>query len=47
MQGVAVIVLAIPFGRYPDLASLFNDVPADVVVIDTSNADRRIKGANG
>lgn len=37
MQGVAVIVLAIPFGRYGDLASLFNDVPADVVVIDTSN----------
>jgi 8-hydroxy-5-deazaflavin:NADPH oxidoreductase len=37
VQGVAVIVLAIPFGKYPDLASLFNDVPADVVVIDTSN----------
>ena len=37
VQGVAAIVLAIPFGRYPDLASLFNDVPADVVVIDTSN----------
>ena len=37
VQGVAVIVLAIPFGRYLDLASLFNDVPADVVVIDTSN----------
>lgn len=37
VQGIEVIVLAIPFGRYPDLASLFNDVPADVVVIDTSN----------
>ena len=37
VQGVAVIVLAIPFGRYPDLANLFNDVPANVVVIDTSN----------
>ncbi|WP_315831587.1 NADPH-dependent F420 reductase [Bradyrhizobium prioriisuperbiae] len=37
VQDVAVIVLAIPFGRYPDLASLFNKVPADVVVIDTSN----------
>ena len=37
VQGVEAIVLAIPFGKYPDLASLFNDVPADVVVIDTSN----------
>jgi 8-hydroxy-5-deazaflavin:NADPH oxidoreductase len=37
VQGVAAIVVAIPFGRYPDLASLFNNVPADVVVIDTSN----------
>jgi predicted dinucleotide-binding enzyme len=37
VQGVEAIVLSIPFGRYPDLASLFSDVPADVVVIDTSN----------
>ena len=37
MQGVEVIVLSIPFARYPDLANLFNDVPTGVVVIDTSN----------
>ena len=37
VQGVEAIVLAIPFAKYPDLANLFNDVPADVVVIDTSN----------
>jgi predicted dinucleotide-binding enzyme len=37
VQGVAVIVLAIPFGRYPDLTGLLIDVPADVAVLDTSN----------
>ena len=37
VRGVSVIVLSIPFARYRDLAGLFNDVPADVVVIDTSN----------
>ena len=37
VQGVSVIVLAIPFAKYRDLAGHFNDVPADVVVIDTSN----------
>jgi predicted dinucleotide-binding enzyme len=37
VQGVSAIVLAIPFSRYRDLAGLFDDVPADVVVIDTSN----------
>ncbi|HEX9448048.1 MAG TPA: NAD(P)-binding domain-containing protein [Dongiaceae bacterium] len=37
VQDVSAIVLVIPFGRYPDLAGLFNDVPADVVMIDTSN----------
>ena len=37
VQGVQAIVLSIPFGRYPDLANLFNEVPADVAVIDTSN----------
>ena len=31
VQGVEVIVLSIPFGRYPDLANLFSDVPTDVV----------------
>jgi len=37
VQGVEAIVLSIPFGRYPDLADLFNEVPTDVAVIDTSN----------
>ena len=37
VQGVSVIVLSIPFASYPDVADLFKDVPADVVVIDTSN----------
>lgn len=34
---VEVIVLSIPFAKVPDVAGLFADVPADVVVIDTSN----------
>ena len=34
---VDVIVLSIPFAKIPDVAGLFIDVPADVVVIDTSN----------
>ncbi len=37
MQGVEAIVLSVPFGRYPDLANLFNGMPTDVAVIDTSN----------
>ena len=37
VQSVQVIVLSIPFGRYPDLASLFSDVPTGIAVIDTSN----------
>jgi 8-hydroxy-5-deazaflavin:NADPH oxidoreductase len=37
VQGVEVIVVSIPFAKYPDLAYLFSDAPADVVVIDTSN----------
>lgn len=37
VQGVEVIVLSIPFAKFPDLANLFDDVPANVVVIDTSN----------
>ena len=37
VQGVEAIVLSIPFAKYPDLANLFNDVPTDVAVIDTSN----------
>jgi 8-hydroxy-5-deazaflavin:NADPH oxidoreductase len=37
VQGVQAIILSIPFGKYTDLANLFDDVPDDVVVIDTSN----------
>jgi predicted dinucleotide-binding enzyme len=37
VQGVEAIILSVPFGRYPDLTNLFNDVPIDVAVIDTSN----------
>jgi len=33
-----VIVLSIPFAKDPDLATLFDDVPNDVAVIDTSNS---------
>lgn len=35
--GVDAVVVSIPLAKYPDLASLFGQVPADVVVIDTSN----------
>lgn len=37
VKDVGVIVLSIPFASIPDVAELFADVPADVVVIDTSN----------
>jgi 8-hydroxy-5-deazaflavin:NADPH oxidoreductase len=36
-KDVEVVVLSIPFAKYPNLASLFSNVPAEVVVIDTSN----------
>ena len=37
VRDVDVVILSIPFARYPDLAGLFSDVPAEVAVIDTSN----------
>jgi predicted dinucleotide-binding enzyme len=37
VQDVDVVVLSLPFGAYPGLAGLFNTVPAEVVIIDTSN----------
>jgi predicted dinucleotide-binding enzyme len=37
VKDVEVIVLSIPFASIPEVAGLFADVPADVVVIDTSN----------
>lgn len=37
VKDVEAIILSIPFAKTPDVAGLFADVPADVVVIDTSN----------
>ncbi|ACM29783.1 NADPH-dependent F420 reductase [Rhizobium rhizogenes] len=37
VKGVDVVILSIPFSAYSDLAGLFEDVPANVVVVDTSN----------
>jgi 8-hydroxy-5-deazaflavin:NADPH oxidoreductase len=37
VRDVEVVILSIPFSKYPDLAQLLVDVPADVIVVDTSN----------
>lgn len=37
VTGVEVIVLSVPFGKIPELAGLFKNVPLSVPVIDTSN----------
>ncbi|WP_411961783.1 NADPH-dependent F420 reductase [Mesorhizobium sp. ES1-6] len=37
VKDVDVVVVSIPFGKNPELAPLFAGVPANVVVIDTSN----------
>jgi predicted dinucleotide-binding enzyme len=37
VKDVEVVVLSIPFAKYPDLASLLSNIPAEVVVLDTSN----------
>ncbi|HEX8606498.1 MAG TPA: NAD(P)-binding domain-containing protein [Pseudoduganella sp.] len=37
VEGSDVIVLSIPFAKYAGLAALFNGVPSEVAVIDTSN----------
>ncbi|EHJ95506.1 NADP oxidoreductase coenzyme F420-dependent [Agrobacterium tumefaciens 5A] len=37
VKDVEVIILSIPFAQIPKVASVFHDVPADVVVIDTGN----------
>lgn len=34
---VDVVILSIPFAKYPELANLFRDAKTDLVVIDTSN----------
>ncbi|CAN7509580.1 NADPH-dependent F420 reductase [Rhizobium sp. LjRoot254] len=37
VANVEVIIVAIPFASYPDLADLFRTVPEKVIVVDTSN----------
>ncbi|MDK3022712.1 NAD(P)-binding domain-containing protein [Cupriavidus taiwanensis] len=37
VEDVEAIILSIPFAQIPNVASVFGDVPANVVVIDTSN----------
>ncbi|MGW7280311.1 NADPH-dependent F420 reductase [Streptomyces sp. NPDC054844] len=44
VQGRDVIVLAIPFGAAGELAGLFAAVPAETVVIDTSNYYPHLSG---
>ena len=39
-----VVILSIPFDRVPELADLFADVPAETVVIDTSNYYPHLNG---
>jgi 8-hydroxy-5-deazaflavin:NADPH oxidoreductase len=34
---VEVVILSIPFGNYPDLAKIFQNVPEKTIVVDTSN----------
>ncbi len=48
---VDVVILSIPLNRIPGVAPLFTDVPAETVVIDTSNyypaRDERIEAIEG
>ncbi|WP_347920028.1 NAD(P)-binding domain-containing protein [Paracoccus marcusii] len=37
VTGVDVVILSTPLGAIPKIAQLFADVPADTIVIDTSN----------
>jgi len=37
VSGVDVVILSIPFAKYPDLKQTLSSVPAKTVVIDTSN----------
>jgi len=37
VKDVDVVVASIPYGRNPELAGLFSGLPADTVIIDTSN----------
>ncbi|RZB16067.1 NADP oxidoreductase [Streptomyces sp. F001] len=44
VQGKEVVILSIPFDRVPELAGLFASVPAETVVIDTSNYYPHLNG---
>jgi 8-hydroxy-5-deazaflavin:NADPH oxidoreductase len=44
VQDKDVVVLSIPFDRVPELADLFATVPAETVVIDTSNYYPHLNG---
>ncbi|MCL7425345.1 NADPH-dependent F420 reductase [Streptomyces sp. YS415] len=44
VQGKDVIILSVPFTRIPDVAVLFASVPAEAVVIDTSNYFPHLSG---
>lgn len=37
VRDVEAVILSIPFAKIPEVAHVFADLPADVVVIDTSN----------
>lgn len=51
VKDVDVIILSVPFARNPELAPVLSGVPANVIVVDTSNyypmRDGRIEGAEG
>ncbi|MGW7265949.1 NADPH-dependent F420 reductase [Streptomyces sp. NPDC054842] len=42
--GKDVVILSVPFARIPDVAGLFGSVPAETVVIDTSNYFPQLNG---
>ncbi|MFD5753204.1 NADPH-dependent F420 reductase [Streptomyces sp. NPDC127033] len=45
VQGRDVVILSIPFERVPELAGLFDSVPDETVVIDTSNYYPHLSGS--
>lgn len=44
VQDKDVVILSVPFTRIPDVAGLFASVPAETVVIDTSNYFPQLSG---
>jgi predicted dinucleotide-binding enzyme len=51
VKDVDVIILSVPFARNPELAPVLSDVPASVIIVDTSNyyptRDGRIEEVEG